>query len=84
MTTLKSHHSKPPKKPTATKPKPIPPWMQNTDATPIDGWSPPAKTGAASRVDRTPPDKGKSPPKHTPAKPSAKAAAVRRKPRGSR
>jgi hypothetical protein len=77
LTTLKSHHSKPPKKPTATKgPKPAPNWMQAPEATPLERNPPPKPRRPQAN---TPPDK----PKATPKKPStkAKAAATRRTPR---
>jgi hypothetical protein len=79
LTTLKAHRS-------ANKPKPILSWMQSSTEAPLEGWTPPAKTGAKPPTRPAPPDKGKPTPKHTPAKPStkARAAAHRTKPKGAR
>jgi hypothetical protein len=60
-------HRKP--KPTVRKPvsKPVPNWMTNADATPLE-WTPPAKQ--ARPRSNTPPDHGKPAPKK--AKPAAR------------
>jgi hypothetical protein len=67
-----THTAKAPAKKAAPK-KVIPGWMQNADATPIDGWNPPVPTRKAPT--NTPTAKGRPAAK----KPSTKARAATRK-----